>query len=65
LIRFTRRRVKAPNVFDGERNRLLEVTSHADVRVIFSFSVPKFLRHKLERRVFDPKQGIHVYVQYG
>lgn len=64
LIRFTRRRVKADNVYD-KIQRLQEVTSYSDVRVLFTFSVPKFLRHRLERRIMDPKQGCYVYVQYG
>ena len=64
LIRFTRRRIKADNVYD-KIQRLAEVTSHADVRVLFSFSVPKFLRHRLERKVFSAKEGCYVAVQNG
>jgi hypothetical protein len=69
LIRFTRRKLPAKeldSIPDCEiPYRAFDITSLADVRVWFGFTVPKWLRPRLERRVFDAKQGVYVYVHAG
>lgn len=69
LVKFTRRKAPEREFPDGHEKpksgkpyKAWDVTSLAEVRVVFRFSVPRCFRHLLERRVWDARQGCYVYL---
>lgn len=73
LIRFTRRTAKVKDYKDGEMPpetdgdtvyHAFDITSACNIRVRFKFSVPRWIRVTLEKRVaYDRKEGAYVRIK--